>query len=138
MKKLTAQAKTLLEQIENGNIKTNNVKVLEFVKENKECTINYMRVMMDIPHQTLTSRITHLLDCGLIKCVGDVEIEDRHYSKYVYVHNGSERSELRTERFGDKYLAWLNRGMREFKGVAGSHLMQQLMVEQNNIENHRR
>ena len=63
-----------------------------------------------ISHQTLTSRISHLQDLGLIKVVGNCNIDGKHYSQYEAVLDSISVEHYRNSREQEKVFTWLKKG----------------------------
>jgi len=107
-----ASRKTYLVELHNGNLKLNAVYILDYIKKNGRKNTFELREELTLPHQTLTSRLTALLDTGLIKVVDTItkEINGRFSSCSVYefVSNQDEQIALEYERHFDKARKWLN------------------------------
>lgn len=112
---LSAKAETYLLQLENGNIKSNAVKVLNHIKTNVPRDTNTIRAELRLTHQTLTATLSNLLDMGLIKIIGKKRREDSVYSIFQYVSSAGERLELRKARKRKKYEGLVKRLKTEFK-----------------------
>ena len=113
---MKAKIQTWLRQIELGNIKSNNAKVLHYLK-NKETfsNIHQMRTELKMAHQTLTATISVLMDYGLIKSIGDgIVIRGNTYSELEYVKEDWEREILQHMRKKEKYKQWLAKGIDEY------------------------
>lgn len=136
MKTTKAKMKTYHNQLVSGNIKNNMLKVLHFIKKHSESNEVYyyndiltMKAFLKMSHQTLTSAISHLEDCGMVKIVDQKqypEIKGSHYSVYEYVKTEEERNELIEKRSAEKYKAWIKRGMDEFREFMPSSLIFEL------------
>ena len=66
-------------------------------------------------HQTLTSRLSELLDNGLIICESVKEIDNTSYSNYMYVENDLHRKILLRNRKEQKYIQWLKKADEYFE-----------------------
>ncbi len=111
---LSAQLDTYLSQIKSGMIHNNNSIVLSFIKANFGINTDTLRRLTGMPHQTVTSRISHLKDCGAIRVIGKIQIIDKMYSQYVFVEDSEDRDRLKQERLDDKFHKWLKRGLKDF------------------------
>lgn len=123
----TARIEQYLINLENGDLKSNEVKVMNFIKTNPDCTIDDLRNELKMKHQTATSRISELLDCGVIKVTGQIEkltIINRKYlySTMQFVESKAERLELIKERNNEKMQMWAKRGLELFSDQFDPHL----------------
>jgi len=99
-----------LQQLNSGNMEQNAVAILDYIKNHVRKSTFELRDELIYPHQTLTSRLTVLLDFGLIKIVETIskEVNGRKTScsVYVYVYNELEQVRLQEERELEKAKAW--------------------------------
>lgn len=112
----SARIEQYLINLENGELKSNEVKVLNYIKNNPDCIIDDIRRDLKMKHQTATSRISELFDCGVIKVTGQVErltITERKlvYSTMQFVEPKYEQDRLRKERLKEKLQMWAKRGL---------------------------
>ena len=109
-----------LEQLYNGNLEQNAVAILDYIKTNGPLSTLELRNELIYPHQTLTSRLTVLMDFGLINIVDTVthEIEGRKrsYSVYDFVYNEIEQVTLQDERKREKANQWL-KGYEKYREI---------------------
>lgn len=126
---MKAKVRTWLRNIENGNIRNYTECVLNEIKDNtpnlksypdldgmrKGITVHELRRELNLSHQTITSRISELHDEGLIKDVGQMEIDDAFYSIYMFVDDLSFRERVITQRKHEKYLRWLKNANQYFE-----------------------
>jgi len=106
---MKARTKQYIKNVKNGFLKSNNEKVLHWINHNPMTTVYELR-QTGISHQTLTSRISHLQDLGLIKVVGNCNIEGKHYSQYEAVLDSEMVEHYRNSREQEKVLTWLKKG----------------------------
>jgi hypothetical protein len=85
------KVKTWLNQIESGMITSNTTKILNYIMNHDGCTILHMREDLLCSHQTLTAIVSSLMDEGLVKAIGEIEVDSSHYSKMFYVSDSIER-----------------------------------------------
>jgi DNA-binding transcriptional regulator GbsR (MarR family) len=64
MTKLSTE--TFIEQTENGNIRTAKVRVYRVLKTHGSSTLDHLRRVMGMSHQTLTARLSELMDMGIV------------------------------------------------------------------------
>ena len=100
---MKAKVKTWLNQIESGMIASNTTRILNYIMHHSGHTIWDMRSNLNISHQTLTGIISNLMDEGLVKASGDVEVDNSHYSRLFFVDDESERKHLIDIRRNEKF-----------------------------------
>tara|TARA_R110000751_G_scaffold206469_2_gene310493 strand:- start:350 stop:730 length:381 start_codon:yes stop_codon:yes gene_type:complete len=109
-----------LEQLYSGNLEQNAVSILDYIKDNSPINTLELRNQLIYPHQTLTSRLTVLMDFGLIRIVDTHSYEiggrNRSYSVYEFVYNELEQVTLQDERKTEKAKQWL-KGYEKYKDV---------------------
>jgi hypothetical protein len=109
-----------LEQLNNGNLEQNAVAILDYIKKNVQKSTFELRDELVYPHQTLTSRLTVLMDFGLIKVVDTIssEVNGRKTtcSVYEFVPNEIEQVILQEERELEKAKQWL-KGYEKYKDI---------------------
>ena len=71
-----ARIKTYMLALQNGDVRGNQMEVLDFIYRNPGTTVHEMRTALSMAHQSLTPSVSNLLDCGLIREVGQVRIKD--------------------------------------------------------------
>jgi hypothetical protein len=99
-----------LEQLYRGNLQQNAVAILDYIRVNGRKSTFELRDELIYPHQTLTSRLTVLMDFGLIKIVDTIsnEVNGRKTtcSVYEFVPEESEQLTLEYERELEKAATW--------------------------------
>jgi len=119
---MKASVKNWLTNLENGNITNFSEKVLKEVKDNtrlynyepsdsekKGISTYALRESTGMSHQTLTSRLSQLNDEGLIRVIGQVEINEKHYSVYEFIFDDYFRKVTITLRKKEKFAQWLKK-----------------------------
>ena len=111
---------TYLTELKNGNLKQNAVAILDFIKNFGPISTFELRNRLVYPHQTLTSRLTVLMDFGLIKVI-DIdqrEVQGRmsSCSVYQYVESEFEQKDLEQDRLAEKAENWL-KGYDKYKEI---------------------
>jgi len=119
---MKAKVKTWLRNVENGNIRNFTEKILNEIKCNtinsdrredwleqlkKGISTYELRESLGISHQTLTSVLSNLTDEGLIKSVGETEVNGSFYSIYMFIEDIEYRKRLITLREREKFSQWL-------------------------------
>ena len=85
------KVKTWFNQIESGMITSNTTKILNYIMNHNGCTILNMRRDLLCSHQTMTAIISILMDEGLVKAIGEIEVDGSHYSKFCYLFSDVDR-----------------------------------------------
>ena len=120
-----AKIKTYMMQLQNGNIRGNQMECLDYIYKNQGATVHEMRTALAMAHQSLTPSISLLLDCGLIREIGQVKIKDSFYSKYEFEPDADKQDALATERLAEKFKQWKERG-RDFVELMENSLKAEL------------
>lgn len=112
---LDAKTKTWLEQLQNGNLDNNMVIVLNHIKMNPGISTDNLRYELKMAHQTLTSCISKLLDCGIVEIkTENKQDDDIFYSCYNFVTNTTDIIENQKKRTKEKFDVWVKRGLKDF------------------------
>lgn len=137
MKQLKARIKTWIIQLESGEIKSKQLKILSYIKNNPttdytkpKTDIRTMCEKLGIVHQSLTSCISLLEDGGLVKVVGQIEKRSKYYSIYEFVYDDKERNKLMKSRHNEKFNAWLKLA-DNYSELIPEDLLEQLIVLKN-------
>ena len=101
------KVKTWLNQIESGMISSNTTRILHYIMMHDGCTILHMREDLLCSHQTLTAIISALMDEGLVKSIGEIEVDGSHYSRMKYVCNNVDRIIQINKRREEKFNRFL-------------------------------
>jgi DNA-binding transcriptional ArsR family regulator len=97
------KVKTWLNQIESGMISSNTTRILHYIMMHDGCTILHMREDLLCSHQTLTAIISALMDEGLVKSIGEIEVDGSHYSRMKYVSDSVDRIMQMNKRREEKF-----------------------------------
>ncbi len=124
-----AKIRTYLVQLQEGNIRGNQMEVLDFIFRNNGTTVHEMRTALAMAHQSLTPSISNLLDCGLIYEIGQVKIGDSFYSKFAFEPDSEKQDELATARKKEKFAQWVRMGIKEFDDLMNWGTLNQLKSE---------
>jgi hypothetical protein len=121
--------------LESGNLENYTIKVLKHINDNPFTDIETMRNNLKIAHQTLTSRISDLMDEGLVEVVGDKSgSKGINYSLFKFVEGTFRQNQVKENRLKAKYISWVNRGVREYKDIMPSTLVMELSFIQSSIK----
>jgi uncharacterized membrane protein YheB (UPF0754 family) len=137
---MKAKVKTWLLNLQSGNLKTKNEKILNaiwnYTDERGGISTKRLRDISGYPHQTLTAVLSLLHDEGIIKVVGQVKDTktDSFYSVYQFA-DAYERNEIQSMRKREKFNKIIERLMSsEFDGLI-SPSFRNALNEQNNFNN---
>jgi predicted transcriptional regulator len=110
MKSSKAKLDTFHEQIRSGKLVSNNLKVYNEIAK-KPQTIHELRKVLDMPHQSLTSAISHLEDIGWLIKKGTEKVERNTFTIYQAVMD-YKQAEINAEAMErHKFNEWLRRGI---------------------------
>ena len=129
MENLRAKTRTWIAQLHSGEIKSKKLKVLDYIRKNPTTNIKKpktdIRTMchkLGMVHQSLTSSLSNLEDCGLVKVIGIIDDDKKHYSIYEFVKNDKEREKLMEARFKRKFQTWVKKA-DTYEGLIPKNLL---------------
>ena len=119
---MKAKVESLREQFRSGQIKTNNAKVVKYLLDYSFATINMMRRDLNMAHQTLTSRVSDLMDMGLLYENGTTSEVNQDGRAVLYTLYGLEKDRHQQEirraiRRREKYNSIIKRSNEEFEDL---------------------
>ena len=89
MKNTEAKITAWIQQIESGQTLANEAKIIKFMRGRQTSDIEEMKSLLNIKHQTLTSRVSNLEDLGILTKVGKCKMDK--FSEYQYVGDALKR-----------------------------------------------
>jgi DNA-binding HxlR family transcriptional regulator len=95
---------TFIEQTENRNIRTAKVRVYRVLKSHGPSTLDHLRRVMGMSHQTLTARLSDLMDMGIVW---------QDQLNQFYLTPKSSWGYYSSERREERYQRWLKAGEKE-------------------------
>jgi DNA-binding transcriptional regulator GbsR (MarR family) len=95
---------TFIEQTENGNIRSAKVRVYRVLKIHGHSTLDHLRRTMGMSHQTLTARLSELMDMGVVWQSEKNEFYLTKKDMWTFY------SDLRTQQ---RFQKWLKAGEKE-------------------------
>ena len=137
---MKAKVKTWLFNLQSGNLKTKNEKILnaiwKYTDERGGISTKRLRDISGYPHQTLTSVLSLLHDEGIIKVVGQVKDTktESFYSVYQFAEP-KERNEISIMSKREKFNKTIERLMSAEFDELVSPSLQKALNEQNNFNN---
>ena len=96
-----------MENLKMGVLKSKTMQILNFIKDNKNCNTDDIRIGLNMAHQTATAIISNLLDIGIIKIVGETKVKNSTYSNYLFVEDYREQDRLQKARHLAKFKIWI-------------------------------
>lgn len=77
----TASYQNFLQQIQSGKITTDKQRVYQEIKNNTNITLRELRKTLKMKHQTVSARLSDLLDLGVVEICGTKEtVKNGHIS----------------------------------------------------------
>ena len=104
--------KNLLNQIATGKIRTNEAKILNFIIEWDGSNLVTMRDRLNMPHQTLTSRLSCLEDLGVIYKSGT--INKGSHSQWMFEPDEIKQEQNAIDREKRMFDAWKKQGILKY------------------------
>ena len=124
---MQAKIKTLLEQVEKGNLKSKRAEILDLLADEKPKTINDICYYISFKNRdTLVARLSELEDMGLIYKKGVKSLTDTYYTMYQYEPDETKQAELRNQVKLKKFEAWKKRGVKQFSELLSDELKELL------------
>lgn len=125
--KSTSKSENWIKQLNNGFIKSKTMIVLDYISKNPSTNLHVIRnALILISHQTITSAISNLMDEGVVKITGEVEINDTPYSTCSFVADVEEQFWLKKQRAEEKYLGWVKQGLNDHIEFLSNTIKQEL------------
>jgi DNA-binding MarR family transcriptional regulator len=126
---MRAKVSALIEQIESGQLKTNNAKILDkFVLNPEGLTVYDLRIHLGMAHQTLTSRISDLEDMGVIFAYKTVERtvdgKARKYTLYKYSKDSVRQMQNALLRRETKFNSIIKRLENEYQDLFTNYIQE--------------
>lgn len=95
---------TFFRQVKDGSYASKQKEVYEHIWEWGPLSLDALREGTGMPHQTLTSRISNLMDLGIV----EQDIDDNFFT--AFERHWEENAEKRTKL---KFLKWKRQGVRD-------------------------
>lgn len=131
----TASTHTWVDLMEKGDLQNYTIKVLRYIKDHPNTDIEEMRDNLKLPHQTISSRVSELMDEGLVEIIGERSSKEGNtYSLIRFVEGTFRQKQVREQRLRAKYQTWVNKGIREFKDIMPSQLLMELTYIQSSFK----
>lgn len=130
--KTTSKAKreTYVKQVESGNLNSQTIRVLHYIRYNPLCDTDELRTKLEMAHQSVTAVISNLLDIGLITIVGETKKRDNIYSMYRYVHEPHLQEQCATERKKEKFKQWIRQGKETYGDLLTEDMQEALETQE--------
>ena len=105
-----ASIETFLLQVNTSKIKIDKVRIYRYIKRNPLCTKDDLIRELKIPHQTVTARLSMLLDMGVIEIKGSSKKITGAVSMFIIQTDPKLISINSASRRTEKYKKWLKAG----------------------------
>lgn len=120
-----ASTKALLDQINSGKLKTDSAIILNFIKGRQDATLKNIVSHLMIPIQTVSARLSGLVDKGLIYENGMTRSEK--HTIYAFEPDELIQSNRAWRIRRDKYLKCCKRMLRDFPDLIGLNMEHELL-----------
>jgi len=124
--KSTSKSETWIKQLNEGFLKSKTIVVLDYISKHPHTNLYDLRIALSMSHQTITSRISNLMDEGVIKIIGCTTIKDNEYSIYKFVPTETEQTLLKSQRAEEKFLNWVKQGLNDHSYFLSNSIRQEL------------
>lgn len=117
---MNTKVKALLHQIETGKMKTDLVKILNYIMVNEMTSRPLIADGLNMKLQTTVARVSDLLDMGIVEVVDLNEVVSLTYLDYLdyeilqYQSDPIKVAKNAYERKREKFEKWKKRGLNEF------------------------
>lgn len=111
MKSSKAKLDAFHEQIRSGAMVTNSLKVYHEIRKSPK-TLSDLRKTMNMPHQSLTSAISHLEDMGWLVKKGTRRIDRDTFTIYEAVTDYAQAEQNAKAMERHKFNEWIKRGIK--------------------------
>lgn len=130
--KTTSKAKreTYVKQVESGNLQSQTIRVLHYVRYTPLCDTDELRTKLQMAHQSVTAVISNLLDLGLITIVGEITKRKQMYSQYRYIHEPNLQEQCARERKKEKFKMWIRQGQDTYGDLLSKGLQNALDMQE--------
>jgi predicted transcriptional regulator len=113
--KLDSKIQKLLLKVESGNVgNSKTARVLQAIKQNFSINTDELKKKLNMPHQTLTSAVSNLMDMGVVQFSVEAKDDESGCSSYGFVSKEENILANQIKRQTEKYVDWLKRGINEF------------------------
>lgn len=117
---MNTKVKALLHQIETGKMKTDLVKILDYIMVNEMTSRPLIADGLNMKLQTTVARVSDLLDMGIVEVIdchdgiGSLTFEHLDYEILKHQPDPIKVAKNAYERKRDKFEKWKKRGLNEF------------------------
>mgnify|MGYP003660051141 CR=1 FL=1 len=111
----TASYETFLLQINRGKTSTDKAKIFNYIKRYPCCHKNNIIDSLEMTHQTVTARLSGLLDLGVIRVSSELLSSKSCLSKFVVQEDAEFILISQEQRKIQKFEQWKAKGLRDFQ-----------------------
>lgn len=135
---MNASIQTYLLQIASGKIHCIKDKIVSYTMKNPDCTIDDMKrdiwiiteqgKLKTIKHQTLSARLSELLNDGIlfISDTIDKSDSDRVLSKFRIETDNAKAETNKNTRRNEKFRKWIKKGLNDFSDLLENSTIDEL------------
>ena len=101
--------------------------VLDFILRHPGCDLYDISLQTGLPVQTASARLSELMDEGMVKEDGQRMRGNSTFAILEFVANKEEQEKLAESRRKAKFVAWLQRGLSEYRELTTLKMREQMV-----------
>ena len=130
---MRAKVKTLIKQIEEGRLDSDRAKILSHIMKHPYSTIIDLCNKLNMKIQTVSGRLSELMDLGIVEEKGQKETSTSVYTYLKYQANTDKQEDNARQRLSQKYEIWINQGLNKFDTIINPFLKHELNESRKNL-----
>jgi len=107
-----SSVETFLSQVNSGKSKKDAVRIYRFIKRHPNCHKDTLIKELKIPHQTVTARLSGLIDLGVVEYIGVYKMITGSVSLLRIQEDVTKIKLNAAKREQSAYQKWLKKGER--------------------------
>lgn len=123
-----ASIETYLTQLNSSKTETVMDRMYRFIKLNPKCDKNEIIKELKLPHQTVTARLSDLLDKGMVKISGQKKLINSTLSMFTAEEDVMKIQENIDLRKKGKLKKWVNKGIKHFPDLLPDSVLSGLLL----------
>lgn len=128
---MRASIEALLNQINSGKMESDAARILNHIKNYPFSTCSEMERKLNMLHQTLSARLTDLLDLGIIEERGNRKTSRSKETYFKFQPDPAKQKRNAAQRKAEKFQKWIKKGLGQFGEIINPEVKQSLI---NSIE----
>tara|TARA_R110002012_G_scaffold219820_2_gene391303 strand:- start:7 stop:396 length:390 start_codon:yes stop_codon:yes gene_type:complete len=124
-----ASIKTYIANLNCGKNEADAARVYQFIQEYTRTNKNEIIQVLKMPHQTVTARLSDLLDRGVITIEGEDDSNTSPLSRFVIVTDISKVEYYAHKRLLSKFENWKKQGLSRFSELLTEEMKQELITK---------